>query len=165
MDEQSFRDLLRSKPGNRTILRQYAKWLIDCGDPRGPHLSAELAVYRGEDALENARAELTRHRSEQTQHFDWLNDVFPLQTFAPVSGTIYRCMPPGDPPLVDVGALVAPDTKIAIIESSNLFYGIAAGHGGLVTDVLFDDCACIDVGDCLLHIIRPQRDQIPPQGR
>lgn len=165
MDEHSFRESLRSAPGDRAMLQQYADWLIERGDPRGSHLDAELAVYRAEDALEEARAELIEHRSKQTQHFDWLNEVFPLRTFAPISGTIYRSMPPSDPPLVDVGTFVSPDTSIAIIESQEIFYGIPAGHGGLVTDVLFEDRARIGVGECLLHIIRPQRDQIPMQDR
>lgn len=165
MDEQSFRDLLGSRPGDRTALQQYADWLVDRGDPRGPHLNAELAVYRAEDVLRTAKSELVEQRSSQTQHFDWLNEVFPLRTFATAAGTIYRSPAPGEPPFVVVGTLVHPGTEIAVIESQKIFYKIAAGHGGLVTDVLFQDRGRVNVGDCLLHIIRPQRHQIPAQGR
>ena len=165
MDEQSFLESLRSKPGDSTVLQQYADWLIDRSDPRGPHLNAELDVYRAEDALQKAQSELTKHRSTQTQHFDWLNEVFPLRTFASASGTIYRSPAPGEPPFVDVGTMVHPGTEIAIIESLKIFYKIPACHGGLITDVLFQDSGSVDIGDCLLHIIRPQRHQVPIQGR
>ena len=164
MDEQSFRDLLQSAPGDRLVLEQYADWLMDRGDPRGPHLHAELAVYRAEDELHKAQSELTKHRRRYTEHFDWLNAVFPLRTFSFAAGTIYRSAVPDEPPLVEVGAMVAPDTRIAIVESQKIFYSIPAGHGGLVTEVLFQDKGTVDVGDCLLHIIRPQRNQIPVQS-
>ena len=165
MDEQSFRELLRSTPGDGKVLQQYADWLMDRGDPRGSHLNAELAVYRAEKALEEAKSERAYYRSSQTQHFDWLNQVFPLRTLAPASGTIYRAAAPGEPPFVEVGTMVDADTEIAIIESRKIFYKIPAAHGGLVTDVLFQDCANVEMGDCLLRVIRPKRDQIPDPGK
>ena len=165
MDEGTFIDGLTISPGDRGLLQQYADWLIEQGDPRGDHLNAELAVYHAEDQLWTAMDNLAEYRSTLTQHFAWLNAVFPLQTKAHVAGIIRRSSGPDERPLVEVGDMVASDTTIAIIESLQVFYHVPAGYTGLVTEVCFQDRDTVAVGDRLLQVIRPQKHEVPQPRR
>jgi len=160
MDESSFIAALEESPGDRGVLQRYADWLIEQGDPRGDHLNAELCVYRAEEQLQTAIGRLLKFRSTQMQHFAWLNAVFPMQTKAPVAGTIYRSPGPDDPAFVEVGAMVHSESVVAIIEAQKVFYHVPAGHSGLVTEVLFQDRATVAAGDCLVQIIRPQKHEV-----
>ena len=164
MNESLFIDALEASPGDRCVLQRYADWLIEHDDPRGEHLNAELGVYHAEDQLQIAIGRLTEFRSTRVQHFAWLNAVFPLQTKAPLAGTIYRSTGPDEPALVEVGAMVHSRSVVAIIEAQKVFYHVPAAHSGLVTEVLFKDRATVAVGDCLVQIIRPQKHEVTQQG-
>lgn len=157
MNEASFIEALQDSPGDRALLRQYADWLIDQGDPRGQHLNAELAVYEAEDSLRNADNHLTRYRSTQTQDFDWLNSVFPMLTKAPASGTIYSSPEPGAPPFLEYGTFCDRSTVVAIVELQKIFYPVPAGHSGMVAEVFFQNGDSVQLGALLLRIIRPQK--------
>lgn len=157
MKETSFIEALQDSPGDRDLLRRYADWLIDQGDPRGQHLNAELAVYDAEDSLRNADNHLTRYRSTQTQDFDWLNTVFPMLTKSPAPGAIYSSPEPGAPPLVEYGTFCDRSTIVGIVESQKIFYPVPAGHTGMVAEVFFQNGDFVEMGTVLLKIIRPQK--------
>ena len=117
-----------------------------------------------EDQLQIAMGRLMEFRSTQVQHFAWLNAVFPVQTKAPLAGTIYRSTGPDEPALVEVGAMVHSGSVVAIIEAQKVFYHVPAAHSGLVTEVLFQDRATVAAGDCLVQIIRPQKHEVTLDG-
>jgi acetyl-CoA carboxylase biotin carboxyl carrier protein len=71
---------------------------------------------------------------------------------APLLGTFYRAPKPGAPPFVDVGAVVEPDTVIAIIEVMKLMNTVRAGRAGRVTEILVADGALVEFGQPLLRL-------------
>lgn len=58
---------------------------------------------------------------------------------APLPGTFYRAPKPGDPPFVELGARVEPDTVVGLIETMKLFNSVTAGAHGTVAEILLGD--------------------------
>jgi acetyl-CoA carboxylase biotin carboxyl carrier protein len=73
---------------------------------------------------------------------------------APMLGTFYRAPKPGAPPFVEIGATVAEDTIIAIIEVMKLMNTVRAGVRGTVTEVLPADGALVEYGETLIRVRR-----------
>jgi acetyl-CoA carboxylase biotin carboxyl carrier protein len=71
---------------------------------------------------------------------------------APLLGTFYRAPKPGAPPFVDVGATVAPDTIVGIIEVMKLMNTVRAGVAGVVREIRARDGALVEYGETLLLI-------------
>jgi len=71
---------------------------------------------------------------------------------APLLGTFYRAPKPGAPPFVEVGATVAPDTVIGIIEVMKLMNAVRAGVTGVVREMRARDGALVEYGEILLLI-------------
>jgi len=71
---------------------------------------------------------------------------------APLLGTFYRAPKPGAPPFVEVGATVAPDTVIGIIEVMKLMNAVRAGVTGVVHEMRARDGALVEYGEILLFI-------------
>jgi acetyl-CoA carboxylase biotin carboxyl carrier protein len=71
---------------------------------------------------------------------------------APLLGTFYRAPKPGAPPFVEVGATVAPDTVIGIIEVMKLMNAVRAGVAGVVREMRARDGALVEYGEILLLI-------------
>ena len=71
---------------------------------------------------------------------------------APLLGTFYRAPKPGAPPFVEVGATVAPDTVIGIIEVMKLMNAVRAGVAGVVREIRARDGALVEYGEILLLI-------------
>jgi acetyl-CoA carboxylase biotin carboxyl carrier protein len=71
---------------------------------------------------------------------------------APLLGTFYRAPKPGAPPFVEVGATVAEDTVVAIIEVMKLMNTVRAGVRGTVTEILARDGALVEYGETLLRV-------------
>jgi len=71
---------------------------------------------------------------------------------APLLGTFYRAPKPGAPPFVEVGATVAPDTVIGIIEVMKLMNAVRAGVAGVVREMRAHDGALVEYGEILLLI-------------
>jgi acetyl-CoA carboxylase biotin carboxyl carrier protein len=69
-------------------------------------------------------------------------------------GTFYRAPKPGAPPFVEIGATVAEDTIIAIIEVMKLMNTVRAGVRGTVTEVLPADGALVEYGETLIRVRR-----------
>ncbi len=71
---------------------------------------------------------------------------------APLLGTFYRSPRPGEPPFVEVGSRVEPDTVVGIIEVMKLMNAVHAGRRGRVTEILSQDGALVEYGQALLRI-------------
>jgi acetyl-CoA carboxylase biotin carboxyl carrier protein len=71
---------------------------------------------------------------------------------APLLGTFYRSPKPGAPPFVEVGATVAEDTVVAIIEVMKLMNTVRAGVRGTVVEILPVDGALVEYGEPLLRV-------------
>jgi acetyl-CoA carboxylase biotin carboxyl carrier protein len=71
---------------------------------------------------------------------------------APYQGLFYRAPRPGEAPFVEVGAQVAPDTDLCLIEVMKLFTAVRAGVSGTVVKVLADDGAMVDGGQALFAL-------------
>lgn len=157
MSESHFLQRLNESPGDTALLREYATWLNDRGDPRSQHLQAELDFYDAENHLRKAEEHLGTVRRSRPQDFDWLNDVLPLVTQAPVSGIFYSAPSPNDPPFIQLGDFCGRDSVVGIIEAQKVFFKIHAGHSGLIKDVYVCNGASVIAGDRLFKLIRPQK--------
>jgi acetyl-CoA carboxylase biotin carboxyl carrier protein len=71
---------------------------------------------------------------------------------SPLLGTFYRAPKPGAPPFVEVGAQVAEETVVAIIEVMKLMNTVRAGVRGTVTEILLGDGALAEYGETLLRV-------------
>ncbi len=71
---------------------------------------------------------------------------------APLLGTFYRAPKPGAPSFVEVGAEVAEDTVVGIIEVMKLMNTVRAGVRGTVIEILMADGALAEYGAPLLRV-------------
>ena len=71
---------------------------------------------------------------------------------APLLGTYYRAPKPGAAPFVEVGARVAPDTIVGIIEVMKLMNTVRAGVAGTVREIRARDGMLVEYGETLLLI-------------
>lgn len=71
---------------------------------------------------------------------------------APSMGVFYRSPKPGEPPFVEPGARVEPDTTVGLVEVMKLFSSVLAGCSGTVTHVLVADGAAIAEGQPLVAV-------------
>jgi len=71
---------------------------------------------------------------------------------APLLGTFYRAPKPGAPPFVEVGATVAEDTIVAIIEVMKLMNTVRAGVRGTVAEIIPGDGTLVEYDQPILRI-------------
>lgn len=75
-----------------------------------------------------------------------------LEVTAPSPGTFYRSPAPGEPPYVDVGSVVEPETQVCILEVMKLMNPVHAGVAGRVVEVCRDNGGPVQFGDVLFRI-------------
>ncbi|HUN26793.1 MAG TPA: acetyl-CoA carboxylase biotin carboxyl carrier protein [Steroidobacteraceae bacterium] len=73
---------------------------------------------------------------------------------APLLGTFYRAPKPGNPPFVEVGSPVEPDTIVGIIEVMKLMNTVRAGVSGRVSEILARDGMLVEYGETLLRVAK-----------
>jgi acetyl-CoA carboxylase biotin carboxyl carrier protein len=73
---------------------------------------------------------------------------------SPMVGVYYRSGKPGDPPMVEVGQVIARDQPIGIIEAMKIFSEIPAEAGGLVVAVPAQDGQLVQAGTPLVILKR-----------
>jgi acetyl-CoA carboxylase biotin carboxyl carrier protein len=78
--------------------------------------------------------------------------VVGTDVLAPVLGTFYRAPKPGAAPFVEIGARVAPDTVVCIVEVMKLMTSVTAGVAGEVVELLATDGSLVEYGQPLLRI-------------
>lgn len=157
MDESRFLRRLNESPGDLSILREYASFLSDCGDPRGKHLAAELDLSDAESRLFEAEFHLGSIRNDRPQDFDWLNKVRPMVTRSHVSGLFYSSAAADEEPFVRIGDFCHRTTVVGIIESKKIFFHITAGHSGIITEAYVGNGTSVAEGEPLFKLVRPQK--------
>ena len=71
---------------------------------------------------------------------------------APMLGIFYHAPKPGDEPFVKPGDVVTPDTVVGIIEVMKLMTRVAAGVGGIVTEIVAPSGELVEHGDPLMRV-------------
>lgn len=71
---------------------------------------------------------------------------------APLPGSFFRSPQPGAAPFVTVGAVVAADTVIGIIETMKVMNSVPAGVAGTITAILATDGVMVDPTFVLMHV-------------
>jgi acetyl-CoA carboxylase biotin carboxyl carrier protein len=71
---------------------------------------------------------------------------------APMLGTFYRAPAPGDPPFVEVGTRVEPDTIVGIIEVMKMMNSVAAGVAGVIAEIHVANAQPVEYGDALFRV-------------
>jgi biotin carboxyl carrier protein len=71
---------------------------------------------------------------------------------APLVGTFYRAPAPGEPPFVEVGSRVEPDTQVCIVEVMKLMTAVVAGVRGTVAETCRADGEPVQYGDVLFRV-------------
>ncbi|WP_169983230.1 MULTISPECIES: acetyl-CoA carboxylase biotin carboxyl carrier protein [unclassified Microbispora] len=71
---------------------------------------------------------------------------------APLLGTFYRSPKPGEPPYVEIGDKVEPDSVLCIVEVMKLMNSVPAGVSGEVTKVFAGDGELVEYGSPLFAV-------------
>lgn len=79
---------------------------------------------------------------------------------APLPGVFYRAPKPGEPPFVEVGDRVEPDTVVAILETMKLMNPVRAGAAGTVAEFAVANGDPAEQGAVLLWLA-PERPGEP----
>ncbi len=72
---------------------------------------------------------------------------------APYLGTFYRAPKPGAAPYVELGASVAADSELCLVEVMKLFTAVRAGAAGTIAEVLATDGELVQGGQPLFVIM------------
>lgn len=78
-----------------------------------------------------------------------------LEVAAPLLGIFYRAPKAGEPPFIEVGSKVEPQTVIGIIEVMKLMNSVRAGVKGEVVEILAKNGAAVEYGEVLIRV-RPE---------
>jgi acetyl-CoA carboxylase biotin carboxyl carrier protein len=78
-----------------------------------------------------------------------------LEVTAPMVGTFYCALAPGEPPLVEIGSAVDDETVVCIIEVMKLMSSIGAGVRGTIVEICVVNATPVQYGDVLFRV-RPQ---------
>ena len=71
---------------------------------------------------------------------------------APMLGTFYRAEAPGEPPFVEVGSRVEPDTTVCIIEVMKMMNSVPAGMAGTVVEICSKNGELVEYGAALFRV-------------
>jgi acetyl-CoA carboxylase biotin carboxyl carrier protein len=71
---------------------------------------------------------------------------------APTIGVFYRAPAPGEPPFVDVGSRVEPDTIVCIIEVMKMMNSVTAGIAGTIAEIHVENAAPVEYGQPLFRL-------------
>jgi acetyl-CoA carboxylase biotin carboxyl carrier protein len=71
---------------------------------------------------------------------------------SPMLGTFYRAESPGEPPFVDVGSTVEPDTIVCIIEVMKMMNSVPAGVAGTIVEICQDNAKLVEYGVPLFRV-------------
>jgi acetyl-CoA carboxylase biotin carboxyl carrier protein len=75
-----------------------------------------------------------------------------LEIVAPMLGTFYSAPAPGEPPFVDVGARVEPDTIVCIIEVMKMMNSVPAGVAGTIAAIHVENAQPVEYGQALFRV-------------
>ncbi len=86
--------------------------------------------------------------AEETEEFVYIK--------SPTVGTFYAAPSPDDPPFVEVGSEVQPDTIVCIVEAMKVFNQIPAEVSGTIVEVLVKNGDPVEYGQPLFKV-RPRK--------
>ena len=72
---------------------------------------------------------------------------------APMLGIFFRAPGPAEPPYVEVGSRIEPDTVVGLIEVMKLMNSVAAGVAGTVAEVCAENGAMVEYGQPLIRVV------------
>lgn len=72
---------------------------------------------------------------------------------APMLGIFYRAQSPGEPPFVEVGSVLEPDSVVGLIEVMKLMNSVPAGLGGTVAEIYAENGAMVEYGQPLVRVV------------
>lgn len=75
-----------------------------------------------------------------------------IAVHSPAVGVFYRRPAPDQPPYVEVGTVVAPDTPVATIEVMKMFTEVVAGCSGTVVEICAESEHLVEHGQALLYV-------------
>jgi acetyl-CoA carboxylase biotin carboxyl carrier protein len=137
LEESDFEELHLEHEGFKLTLRRGA------GGARAPAPPA-AATAPPQPAADAPRRVNAAHAADATL----------LEVTAPLLGTFYRAPKPGAAAFVQLGAVVAEDTIIGIIEVMKLMNTVRAGARGAIVEICVEDGALVEFGQVLLRIAR-----------
>ena len=79
-----------------------------------------------------------------------------VEIVAPIMGRFYGKPSPGAPPFVSVGARVAEDSTLALIEVMKVFNAVRAGVIGVIAEICVPDEQFVEYGQVLFRV-RPTK--------
>ena len=71
---------------------------------------------------------------------------------APLTGVFFRAASPTDPPYVQVGDEVGPDTVVGLIETMKIFNEVLAERAGRIADILVESGQLVHASDPLMTV-------------
>jgi acetyl-CoA carboxylase biotin carboxyl carrier protein len=75
-----------------------------------------------------------------------------LPVRSPVVGVFYRRPAPDQPPYVEVGDVVTPESPICTIEVMKMFTAVPAGTAGIIAEICVDNLQLVEHGQVLMYI-------------
>ena len=75
-----------------------------------------------------------------------------LTVQAPMLGIFYRAESPGQPPFVEVGSRVEPDTTVCIIEVMKMMNSVPAGVSGTIVEVCEENAGLVEYAQPLFRV-------------
>lgn len=75
-----------------------------------------------------------------------------VEITAPMMGMFYTHPKPGEPPYVEIGSVVQPDTTVALLEVMKMFNAVPAGVEGTVVAILAEDNHLVEYGQPLFRV-------------
>ena len=74
---------------------------------------------------------------------------------SPTVGVFYRSPAPGEPPFVEVGTRVEPDTIVCIIEVMKMMNSVPAGIAGTIAEIHAENAELVEYGQPLFRVEQP----------
>jgi acetyl-CoA carboxylase biotin carboxyl carrier protein len=71
---------------------------------------------------------------------------------APTIGFFYRAPAPGEPPFVEVGTRVEPQTIVCIIEVMKMMNSVTAGISGTIAEIRVENASPVEYGQPLFRV-------------
>jgi acetyl-CoA carboxylase biotin carboxyl carrier protein len=71
---------------------------------------------------------------------------------SPMLGTFYRAESPGEPPFVELGSSVEPDTIVCIIEVMKMMNSVPAGVTGTIVEICHENAKLVEYGAPLFRV-------------
>jgi len=71
---------------------------------------------------------------------------------SPMVGTFFRAPAPGEPPFVELGEVVLPDTTVGLVEAMKVFTSVRPGVSGTIEEIFHNDGEFIEFEQPLFRV-------------